>query len=89
MAHIENSTWNNVVYFPQAPVSIYLLECGEGIGANLAKGSDLVTNNLGNDWTGEHYILYECLCHTVSPLQCPLIAGRNLASVRMQNPQVY
>ena len=57
VAHINNSTWNNVVYFPQAPVSIYLLECGEGIGANLAKGSDLVTNNLGNDWTGDHYIL--------------------------------
>ena len=42
------------IFFPQAPVSIYVLECAEGIGANLAKGSDLVTNNLNNDWTGKH-----------------------------------
>ena len=65
VAHIINSTWNNVVYFPQAPVSIYLLECGEGIGANLAKGSDLVTNNLGSDWTGESYILWVFVSHSV------------------------
>ena len=43
-----------MIFISKAPVSIYVLECAEGIGANLAKGSDLITDNLSNDWTGEH-----------------------------------
>ena len=29
-----------------------MLECGEGAGANIAKGGDLITKNLDEDWTG-------------------------------------
>ena len=38
-----------------------MLECGEGAGANIAKGGDLITKNLDEDWTGgfDTFITYE------------------------------
>ena len=32
---------------------IFFLNCKEGLGANLAKGSDLVSATLEEDWSGE------------------------------------
>ena len=41
-----------------------MLECGEGAGANIAKGGDLITKNLDEDWTGGWvwYIQYIWIC---------------------------
>ena len=36
----------------QKPTNIFFVECME-TGVNIAKGSDLITNNLFNDWTGD------------------------------------
>ena len=42
--------WNNL-YHLQNPKNIYFLEC-QPTGVNVAKGSDLITKSLFQDWTG-------------------------------------
>ena len=45
--------------FFQNPPTIYILECSDGASVNIAKGSNLITKNLDNDWTGKsNYIFY-------------------------------